>query len=147
MQEAKITVISTVKSGIQADRMETVSVGSYAEKGGRFYVRYEETEASGMEGCTTTLKWSGDAVTLLRHGTYELCQEFKTGGICRGIYRTPYLTIPLETRTHKALARKTEFGWKLLLAYKMIVGEQDESFIHLEIRIDLRASEDCSVNF
>lgn len=137
MQEAKITVVSAIRDGDEITRMETVSFGTYTEKNGWFYVRYAETAASGMEGSTTTLKWDLATVTLLRHGTYELCQNFVPGGVCRDVYRTPYMAIPLETQTRSVSVRRVAFGWQLFLVYKTIVGEQEENVMNLEITIDL----------
>lgn len=137
MQEAKITVVSAIRVGEEITRMETVSFGTYTEKNGRFYVRYAETEASGMAGSTTTLKWDLASVTLLRHGTYELRQTFVPGGVCCDVYRTPYLVIPLETQTESVLIRRIDIGWQLFLTYKTIVGMQEESVMNLEITVDL----------
>ena len=101
MQKAKITVSGVSRNSDGVSRLETVNTGTFTEKNGYCYARYEETEASGMSGTTTTVKWNSSQVSLIRHGTYEMHQEFAEGGACAGDYRTPYLMIPLETKTKK----------------------------------------------
>ena len=36
--------------------VELMTRGQFVQKGGSYYITYKETEATGYEGCTTTLK-------------------------------------------------------------------------------------------
>ncbi len=58
MQKAKITVSGVSRNSDGVSRLETVNTGTFTEKNGYCYARYEETEASGMSGTTTTVKWN-----------------------------------------------------------------------------------------
>ena len=138
MQKAKITVSGVSRSSEGTTRLETVNAGTFTEKNGYCYARYEETEASGMAGTVTTLKWNADQVSLIRHGAYEMQQEFVEGGTCAGDYRTPYLTIPLETKTKKVRVRKLPRGWKLQMEYELAYAAADLNRITTTIVIDLR---------
>ena len=138
MQQAKITVSGVSRNSGGTTRLETVNAGTFTEKNGYCYARYEETEASGMAGTTTTLKWNGSQVSLIRHGAYEMHQEFTEGGTYTGDYRTPYLMIPLETKTKKVRVRKLPFGWKLQLEYDLAYAAADLNRITTTILIDLR---------
>ena len=55
--------------------VELMTRGSFVLKGGSYYVTYRETETTGYEGCTTTLKIAvdGSRVVMLRFG--------KNGGV------------------------------------------------------------------
>ncbi len=119
-------------------RLETVNTGTFTEKNGYCYIRYEETEASGMSGTTTTVKWNSAQVSLIRHGAYEMHQEFVEGGTCAGDYRTPYLMIPLETKTKKVRIRKLPYGWKLQMEYDLAYAATDVNRIATTIVVDLR---------
>ena len=90
MQKAKITVSGVSRNSEGVSRLETVNTGTFTEKNGYCYARYEEAEASGMSGTTTTVKWNSSQVSLIRHGAYEMQQEFAEGGTYAGDYRTPY---------------------------------------------------------
>ena len=52
------------------DHIELMTRGSFVLKGGSYYVTYRETETTGYEGCTTTLKIAADGsrVAMLRFG-------------------------------------------------------------------------------
>ena len=138
MQQAKITVSGVSRNSEGVSRLETVNTGTFTEKNGYCYARYKETEASGMSGTTTTLKWNSAQVSLLRHGTYEMHQEFVEGVTCAGDYRTPYLMIPLETKTKKVRIRKLPYGWKLQMEYDLAYAATDVNRIVTTIIVDLR---------
>mgnify|MGYP000273155083 CR=1 FL=1 len=92
-----------------------------AEKNGKFYVFYDETEAVGMQGTKTTIKWNYDNVVIIRSGTVESRQEFAQGLECISVYKTPYITFGLKTNTeYLYVTAVTVFGtlnlnicWKL----------------------------------
>ena len=138
MQQAKITVSGVSRNSEGLSRLETVNTGTFTEKNGYCYIRYEETEASGMSGTTTTVKWNSAQVSLIRHGAYEMHQEFVEGGACAGDYRTPYLMIPLETKTKKVRIRKLPYGWKLQMEYDLAYAATDVNRITTTIVVDLR---------
>ncbi len=50
--------------------VELMTRGQFVQKGGSYYITYKETETTGYEGCTTTLKIAedGSRVALLRFG-------------------------------------------------------------------------------
>ena len=138
MQQVKITGSGVSRNSEGLSRLETVNTGTFTEKNGYCYVRYEETEASGMAGTVTTLKWNATQVSLIRHGAYEMHQEFTEGGTYVGDYRTPYLMIPLETKTKKVRIKKLPWGWKLQMDYELAYAAADLNRITTTIVIDLR---------
>ena len=77
-------------------------------------------------------------VSLIRHGAYEMQQEFAEGGTYAGDYRTPYLMIPLETKTKKVRIKKLPYGWKIQLEYDLAYGATDMNRIMTTILVDLR---------
>ena len=138
MQQAKITVSGVSRNSEGVSRLETVNTGAFTEKNGYCYARYEETEASGMSGTTTMVKWNSSQISLIRHGAYEMYQEFVEGGTCVGDYRTPYLMIPLEIKTKKVRIRKLNYGWKLQMEYDLAYAATDMNRITTTIIVDLR---------
>ena len=57
-----------------ADALELITVGQLFRRpeSDSYYIRYEETEATGYVGCTTTLKIEGDqCVTISRTGAQQ----------------------------------------------------------------------------
>ena len=52
--------------------------------------------------------------------------------------RTPYLTIPLETKTKKVRVKKLPYGWKLKMEYDLAYAATDVNRIITTIIVDLR---------
>lgn len=61
------------------DGMELVTEGKYYKKGDTYYVTYKESEVTGMEGTTTTLKVADGRVTLMRFGSVNSQMVFEQG--------------------------------------------------------------------
>jgi Uncharacterized protein conserved in bacteria len=70
--DALISIKGTVVSdSAQPDVIEMITSGRYCSKNGKRYIIYKESEATGLDGITTTLKVEPDAVTLIRSGTAQ----------------------------------------------------------------------------
>jgi uncharacterized beta-barrel protein YwiB (DUF1934 family) len=61
------------------DSIELVTEGRYYKKGDNYFVTYKETEITGMEGTTTTLKIGDGKVTLMRFGQNNSQLVFEKG--------------------------------------------------------------------
>lgn len=61
------------------DVVELITEGKYYKKGDKYYVTYEETEITGMEGTTTTIKLEDSKVTLMRFGQNNSQLIFERG--------------------------------------------------------------------
>ena len=66
--------------------VELMTRGQFVQKGGSYYITYKETETTGYEGCTTTLKIAADGsrVAMLRFGpaNAQLIVERDRRNIC-----------------------------------------------------------------
>ena len=71
MQPVKITIESHAKGLNEDDCLQTIFFGQMTERDEKFYVVYEETAATGLEGTKTTIKWDMERVVILRHGKLE----------------------------------------------------------------------------
>lgn len=65
-----IRIKSRIEQDGDASNIELMTRGSFVRKGGSFYITYAETETTGYEGCTTTVKVAEDEsrVSMLRFG-------------------------------------------------------------------------------
>ncbi|MDR0852781.1 MAG: DUF1934 domain-containing protein [Clostridiales Family XIII bacterium] len=85
------------------DMMEFITEGRFFTKGDMVYLVYEESELSGMEGCTTSLKVWDRTVRMKRYGEdvgYETAIEFEPGKKFNGYYDTPFGAIEMEVLTN-----------------------------------------------
>jgi len=83
--------------------MEFITEGRFIRKGDAIYLVYAESELSGVEGCTTSLKVTGDKVRMKRYGEeigFEAAIEFEKGKKWGGYYETPLGPVPMEVLTN-----------------------------------------------
>ena len=83
----------------EEETVELTTTGSFYRRNGDYYIRYEESEATGYEGAHTTVKVDGDAscVTLIRSGAnrsqlivedgvrHQCCYDMGIGPLMIGI--------------------------------------------------------------
>ena len=136
MKKVKIHVKSFEKSDNEKSAIETVSFGKMAEKNGKFYVFYDETEAVGMKGTKTTIKWNYDNVVIIRSGTVESRQEFAQGLECISVYKTPYMTFSLKTNTEYLSVYCRDGVWTIELEYMLELAEQEKNEMKIQIVIE-----------
>ncbi len=136
MKPVKITINSHAKGLNADDFLQTSFLGRMTERDGKFYVVYEETTATGLEGTKTTIKWDKERIVILRHGKLEHRQEFGFDFTDNSLYRTPYMDIPVVAKT-KTIDITSEDGiWKLCVEYSTAIGGDAPNEISLKIVIE-----------
>ena len=97
--------------------VELMTRGQFVQKGGSYYVTYRETETTGYEGCTTTLKIAADGsrVAMLRFGKgggagTQLLIEKGKRNLCH--YETGYGSMTLGVTADEIVNELTEKGAK-----------------------------------
>ena len=112
--------------------VELMTRGQFVQKGGSYYITYKETETTGYEGCTTTLKIAADGsrVAMLRFGKgggagTQLLIEKGKRNLCH--YETGYGSVSLGVAADVIEHRLDENGGELKFSYTLDSGA--ESFI------------------
>jgi len=85
------------------DGMEFITEGRFYQKGSSMYLVYDESDLSGMDGCTTSLKITGDKIRMRRYGDdigFESTIEFEKGKRFGGWYDTPFGSVEMEVLTN-----------------------------------------------
>ena len=85
------------------EKLEFVTEGKFFEKEGSIVLLYDESEFSGIEGCSTSLKITGGKVLMQRHGDLVPLDteiEFEKGKHFSGYYQTPYGPVEMEVLTN-----------------------------------------------
>jgi uncharacterized beta-barrel protein YwiB (DUF1934 family) len=102
--------------------VELMTRGSFVLKGGSYYVTYRETETTGYEGCTTTLKIAADGsrVAMLRFGKgggagTQLLIEKGRRNLCH--YETGFGSMTLGVTADEIDCQLTEKGGTARFAY------------------------------
>ena len=122
-----ITIKGTMEQRGDSDTVELMTRGSLVHKEGAYYIVYKETEATGYEGCTTTVKVAEDArkVSMLRYGKVpsQLIIEKGTRHLCH--YETGYGAISLGVAADVIEHELTEEGSKLKFSYTLDSGAEN----------------------
>ena len=122
-----ITIKGTMEQRGDSDTVELMTRGSLVHKEGAYYIVYKETEATGYEGCTTTVKVAEDArkVSMLRYGKVpsQLIIEKGTRHLCH--YETGYGAISLGVAADVIAHELTEEGGKLKFSYTLDSGAEN----------------------
>ncbi|WP_125153331.1 DUF1934 domain-containing protein [Clostridium rectalis] len=127
-------------SGVQSkkdDNIEVVTPGKFYKKEGQFYVVYDETEISGMEGTTTTFKINSKEgkMSLIRMGSTSTKMEFENDMDNIVLYNTPYGTLELNIHTKKINIDVNEQGGDIFINYDMNISGQKPQNTTLKINI------------
>lgn len=137
MKKAVISVKGTQKNiRDESDTIELVTVGNFYMKGNIFYVTYNETELSGMDGTTTTLKISDDSVTLMRFGSNRSKMIFQKNKRHQSDYFTPYGKVLLGVEPSDMYVNMNEKGGELIIKYALDLDNEvvSNNELHLKVR-------------
>ncbi|KKM10954.1 hypothetical protein SY88_10865 [Clostridiales bacterium PH28_bin88] len=117
----------------EKDTIELITPGQLFIRPDSYYILYNETEISGMEGTTTSLKVEPSRVTLNRMGTSTQKQTFEKGVLNQGCYVTPYGTMHISVIPSKVQVDLTDMGGSINLEYELQVGQEKISNNELSI--------------
>ena len=111
--------------------------GTYVVKNDSVYITYKESEISGMEGTTTTLKITDHSLNIIRFGTYNSKLEFKHNEETITNYQTPYgnIQIIINTSLLKIDMRQEE---KSNIHLKYTLGTEGEEPLNNEVIISYK---------
>jgi len=136
-KNAIISIASKQSDGNEddGDAIEVVTPGEFYKKDNCYYAVYEETEISGMEGTTTTLKIEEEDFTLIRTGTTNTEMKFKKYARDLTLYNTPHGALDLTVDTRELKMNVDNTGGDVFIDYDMIIGNQQILSTTLKIKI------------
>ena len=134
-------VIISVK-GSQTDlandenQMELVTEGKYYRKGDTYYVTYKESEVTGMEGTTTTLKVANGKVTLMRFGTVNSQMVFERGQKHVSHYDTTFGAFTIGVFASEVDIKMDDHGGEIRVDYHLEIdnSKTGENDFYMQIR-------------
>lgn len=137
-KKAVISVTSRQIKDDDNDAIEVVTPGDFYKKGNTYYAIYKETEISGMQGTTTTLKIYDNKLSLIRMGSTTTKMEFDENKKGISMYSTPYGTIELIIDTIKIKTDVDENGGNILINYNMSLAGQKPQYTKLMINVKVQ---------
>lgn len=131
-------IISISSEEMRGDKpISVVTPGNFYERNGSYYAVYKETEISGMEGTTTTLKIKNDKLSIIRMGTTSTKMEFEKDKKHYSMYNTPYGTMELEIDTKEMSMDIGKEGGNIKIKYDLKIINQlsQTTKVNINIRV------------
>lgn len=118
------------------EQIDLVTAAKLYERGGKYYITYDESELTGLTGTKTTVKLDGKTVALIRTGTYPSHMLFAEDQRHVGLYQTPVGTA-MTIATHTSHVRNTvgADGGDLVIDYTVEVDHSVMGEHHFEMYV------------
>ena len=130
--KVKIKLVSSI---IPTDgELETYEMwlqGTFIEKSGTQYLRYEEVQDE--QTIRTTVKLTDHQSFIIRSGGVNMRLPLNTTQKERGRYESMYGTIPLVTKTHQLSYERQQTSGQFKTQYDLIIGGSSVGNYTLEI--------------
>lgn len=110
--------------------MELVTEGKYYKEDDAYYVTYDESEVTGMDGTTTTLKVMDGIVTLVRVGSVNSHFVFQQGQKHVSYYDTEHGAFTIGVLANAVDVKMDDNGGEIRVGYQLEIdnnktGEND----------------------
>jgi uncharacterized beta-barrel protein YwiB (DUF1934 family) len=128
----KNVIISVKGSQMSPDQdsnvLELVTEGKYYKKGDTYYITYKESEVTGMEGTTTTLKVSDGIVTLMRFGSVNSQFLFQQGQKHVSYYDTSYGAFTIGVFANEVNVKVDDNGGEIRVDYQLEIDNNKAGY-------------------
>lgn len=118
--------------------IELITEGELYNKNQSNYLLYKESEVSGMEGTTTTLKVDEDQISIIRLGTTNTHLVFKKGQRKYNRYETPYgdLVLSIFTKDLDIKYNEKKEPVSIYLDYNLGIegGQQSQNSLEIQVK-------------
>lgn len=131
-----IKINSVVKNDDGDDSFDLMTAGTLSCKDGDYKLVYSESEATGLEGVTTTLLYDKEGrVSLLREGPLNSQMMMEKGVRHHCTYVTPQGEMDITTYANMVRSTLSENGGELEFAYTVDINKVYTSENHLKITV------------
>lgn len=117
------------------EHIDLITQARLYKRNGKFYIAYEESELTGLEGTRTTVKLDGKNVTMIRTGSYPSELLFTEHQRHVGLYRTDFGAMTISTHTSRVDNRIGEDGGRLVIDYSIEVDNALAGEHHFEMTV------------
>ncbi len=122
-----LSIASTQQfEGCEPEHIDLMTEAKLYERNGKYYITYDETELTGLEGTRTMVKMDGATVSMIRTGTYPSELLFAEDQRHVGLYQTEFGALTISTHTSRLDNTIGENGGVLEIEYTI---EVDNSMV------------------
>ncbi len=123
MNDITLRVKSVQKSsGEEPLEMEFITEGKHYHRNGFDYIKYDETELSGLAGHRTILKIGKACVIMRRYGELPIAMRFCVGERESADYHTPYGSIKIEYLTDDISCQLQHDAGEIVIKYTLAMN-------------------------
>ena len=131
-----ITGTQTVNGDTDSTQMQTT--GYMTVQNGKYYLTYQETQATGVPECTTVIKVDGEhKVSLQRFGPFQSLLIMEKGRRHQCLYGTPEGDLTIGIFTHFLETSLRDDGGEIHVAYSLDVNTALASENRVDISVKL----------
>ena len=106
------------------EKTDFFTEGTLEEAGGKLYLRYRESDLTGLDGTETEFCIEKNALSLRRTGEFCSLLHFSPGVLDVSRYETPYGTLHVEVETTHLMIDMNTRGGTLRFAYTVTAERQ-----------------------
>ena len=121
--------------GCPQEEVNLVTAARLYRKNDKYYIAYDESEITGLEGTRTTLKIDGKTVALIRTGRIASELLFLERQRHVGLYQTPYGMATIATHTSRIQNTIGEGGGALVIDYTVEIDHSVAGSHHFEMTV------------
>lgn len=141
-KDCLVTINSTQRfEDCPKEQMSLVTCATLYEKKGKFYISYDESALTGMEGTHTTVKLDGKQVTLLRTGTYPTQMHFCENQRQVGLYQTAVGAMTISVFAERVDNRIGQSGGQLTISYTVTLDHSMVGEHFFEMTVDVQGTQ------
>lgn len=141
-KDVLITLISTQREGTEKSTTELITGGKYKKSHNGYMVSYEESEATGYSGATTTIEITDKSmITMTRGGNSpsQLIIELAKKHLCH--YSTPFGDFMVGITAKEISSNLDENGGTVDFSYVLDINSSYVSDFELSLKIEPTAKE------
>ncbi len=109
-------------SGEEPLEIDFITEGKHYQRNGYDYIKYEETELSGLAGHRTILRIGRDCVVMRRYGEMPIALHFCVGQREDANYHTPYGAIKIEYLTDEIDYQLDDNSGEIVVKYTLAMN-------------------------
>ncbi|MBE7029849.1 MAG: DUF1934 domain-containing protein [Ruminococcaceae bacterium] len=127
--------LQTYADDPETNDVELITEGDFFVEDGKYFIKYSESEVTGMEGTTTHIEADGDYVALMREGTVNTRLIFMKDKRTTTYYETPYGTLSVGVKSDKLDTSLNEHGGTILVDYTIDINNCQSGHNQFQIHV------------
>jgi uncharacterized beta-barrel protein YwiB (DUF1934 family) len=117
------------------DDIEVINVGTYAEKNGKLYIRYDERDETNSEVIKNQIKIDGSRVEIMKKGSMGAQMFFEENERVNSCYETPFGSLMMTIYTNSVDCKRNENLIELNIRYTIEMNGEHLSDANVNIKV------------